>query len=335
MPPSPDLLRLDWAHGNAALQALGAMLAPVVFRRAGHPDFSPFQVAPWADEPHTPPLTGLISRLRGEWPCVHFGRTDRPVGLPEGWQPLTPHDAWGHGYAAHHAWQLAADGPGQLTAHLTLPEGDPIRRLSRHIQADPAAAALDLRLEIEARHATRLPVALHPTLRLDLGRVHLQCRHRGPGCVYPVPAEPSSRLEPDALFRDLAAVPLREGGTVDLSRYPLAVDAEELLQLRDVDGPVQLHYLDAGWTLQLDWDRHHLPDLMLWVSHRGRPQPPWNSRHLALGVEPVCGAFDLGRVALPPADHPLADRTGLALDPATPLTIACRVEAWPLAEGHP
>jgi hypothetical protein len=335
MSASPDLLCLDWPHGQAELQALGAMLAPVVFRRAGHPDFAPFQVAPWADEQHDPPLTGLISRLRGEWPCVPFGRTDRPADLPEGWLPRTPHDPWGHGYASHHAWRLSGPGPGLLEATLTLPEADPVRRLSRHLAADAMAPALDLRLEIEARCATVLPVALHPTLRLDLGRVHLQVAHRGPGCVYPVAAEPSSRLQADARFASLQAVPLREGGTLDLSRFPLAADSEELLQLRDIDGPVHLHYLDAGWTLQLDWDRAMLPDLMLWVSHRGRPQAPWNGRHLALGVEPVCGVFDLGRVAQPPADHPLADRTGLALSPDTPVTLRYRFEAWPLAGAHP
>lgn len=330
-----DSLRLDWPHGLAELQALGAMLAPVVFRQTGHPDFAPFQVAPWADEPHEPPLTGLISRLRGEWPCVPFGRTDRPADLPDSWQPRPPHDPWGHGYASHHAWLLSADRAGHLAATLALPEADAVRRLSRHITADPQAPALDVSLEIEARRATTLPVALHPTLRLDLGRVHLQVAHRGLGCVYPVAAEPSSRLRPDARFESLRAVPLHAGGTLDLSRFPLEADSEELLQLRDIDGPVLLHYLDAGWTLQLDWDRHHLPDLMLWVSHRGRPQSPWSGRHLALGVEPVSGAFDLARIAQPPADHPLADRSGLALSPDAPVTLRYRFEAWPLTGAQP
>ena len=126
-------------------------------------------------------------------------------------------------------------------------------------------------------------------------------------------------------------MPLAEGGTLDLSRFPLPVDTEELLQLRALDGPVVLHYLDAGWSLQLDWDRALLPDLMLWVSHRGRRQAPWNGRHLALGVEPVNGLFDLGRVSAAPAAHPLAQRHGLSLVPGEPLRIAYRLAARPQA----
>ena len=37
-----------------------------------------------------------------------------------------------------------------------------------------------------------IPMALHPTLRLDAGRVQLDISHAGPGLTYPVPAEPSS-----------------------------------------------------------------------------------------------------------------------------------------------
>jgi hypothetical protein len=68
---------------------------------------------------------------------------------------------------------------------------------------------------------------------------------------------------------------------------------------------------------------------MLWVSQRGRAGPPWNRRHCALGVEPLNGAFDLGRVAAPPAGHALADCRGLALRPGTPLRLDYRLTAWP------
>jgi hypothetical protein len=32
----------------------------------------------------------------------------------------------------------------------------------------------------------------------------------------------------------------------------------------------------------------------LWLSNRGRDAYPWDKRFLALGIEPVCAAFDLG-----------------------------------------
>ena len=138
-----------------------------------------------------------------------------------------------------------------------------------------------------------------------------------------------SRLAPDRSFDRLDRVPCADGRALDLTHYPLPFDTEELLLLCGVDGPVVMHYLDTGWALQIDWDRALLPDLMLWVSQRGRAGPPWNRRHCALGVEPLNGAFDLGRVAAPPAGHALADRSGLALRPGAPLRLDYRLAAWP------
>lgn len=334
MPAATDDVRvIAWPHGRAELQRLGGMLAPVRFVAPGHAPFEPLQVAPWADEPQPagqPPLPGILRRLRGEWPCVPFGRSDRPAGLPPGWTSIDAGDGWGHGYASHHDWRwLAGDDPLSLRLQIDLPADSPIARLTRSVRAMPDAPRLEVRLQIEARHACTLPVALHPTLRLDAGRVALSLAHDGPGFTYPVQAEPSSRLQADARFERLSAVPLAAGGSVDLSRYPQSVDSEELLQLTAVRGPVQAHYLDRGWTLTLDWDHAALPDLMLWVSHRGRPMPPWNGRHWALGLEPVHGGFDLGRVAAPPADHPLADRQGLRLAAGERREIAYGFQAAP------
>lgn len=331
---------LDWAHGHLELHRLGAMLAPVVFRAPGRSDFSPLHVAPWIGTPDADGLTGLLAGLRGEWPCVPFGRTDRPDALPAGWTARTPHDGFGHGHGSHHDWDWlpdpAGDGPA-LALGLTLPDTDPVQRLTRIVRARPDAAAVDIELHIEAREPCTWPVALHPTLRLDAGQVHLDIDHGGPGLTYPVPAEPGgrSRLAPDRTFTRLDAVPTVQGPPADLSRYPQPVDSEELLQLMQVERPVTAHYLDPGWSLTLDWDRALLPDVMLWVSHRGRGHAPWNGRNLALGVEPVHGVFDLGRVAAPPAGHPLAVRTGLRLVPGRPLVIRSSLSARPLPARTP
>jgi hypothetical protein len=48
----------------------------------------------------------------------------------------------------------------------------------------------------------------------------------------------------------------------------------------------------------------------------------------------VCGVFDLGRVAAPPSDHPLAPRTGLTLTPGTPLVMHSRFSARPLSAAE-
>ena len=328
-----------WAHGQAELQRLGGMLGPVVFRHEGCADFAPLQVAPWADEPGSEALPGILRRLRGEWPCVPFGRTDRPAKLPLHWLARDPGDAWGHGFASHHDWQwLDDDDPLALTLQIEPGTSQAVKRLTRRVRADASAAALAITLQIEVREPCTLPVALHPTLRLDAGRVELNIAHTGAVLSYPAPAEPGiSRLAPDREFSDLRHAPLADGGLIDLSRYPLPFDTEELLQLQDISAPVRVEYLDSRWSLELDWDRRLLPDLMLWVSHRGRRQAPWNGRHWALGLEPVNGPFDLGRVATPPPGHPAATRVGLKLHPDAPLLLRYGLRATPLrdaAESH-
>lgn len=316
------------------------MLAPVVFRAPGHTDFAPLHIAPWANEPDVDRWPPALARLRGDWPCVPFGRCDRPAGLAPDWAALTPNDAWGHGHAAHHAWRwLASSDPHVLQLQIDLPAEHDIASLTRTVRARPDAPALDLELAITARRQCSVPVALHPTLRLDAGRVQLAIAHNGPGLSYPTPAEPGhSRAAVDARFETLSAVPLAHGGsegagrerTGDFSRFPQPTDSEELLQLMNIRGPVGADYLDAGWRFTLDWDHTLLPDLMLWISHGGRLHAPWNGRHHALGLEPVNSAFDLGRVATPPPAHPLAARAGLALVPGVPCVIRSQMSARPL-----
>lgn len=308
------------------------MLAPVVFHAPGHADFTPLHIAPWADEPDAHRWPPALARLRGDWPCVPFGRIDRPDALPDTWAPRTPNDDWGHGHAAHHDWQWLETGDPQcLQLQITLPEAHDIHRLSRSVRAVPGTAALELELVIEARRPCQLPAALHPTLRLNAGRVRLSVPHHGPGVTYPVAPEPGhSRAAIDARFDSLAAVPLGAGGSADFTTYPQPVDSEELMQLMDIRGAVGVDYLDAGWHLEIDWDRALLPDLMLWVSHGGRHHAPWNGRHYALGLEPVNAALDLGRVAKPPAGHALAARNGLTLTPERPCVIRSRLCARPL-----
>jgi hypothetical protein len=67
---------------------------------------------------------------------------------------------------------------------------------------------------------------------------------------------------------------------------------------------------------------------MLWMSNRGRPEFPWQGQHVALGAEPVNSVFDLGRVARPPAGHPLADRLGIALQAGKTWRTRYRIAAW-------
>ena len=220
---------------------------------------------------------------------------------------------------------------------IDLPAHSAIARLERRVRWLDDGASLRVESTVFARRNVECPVALHPTVRLDAGRVRLRMPSHRAGFTYPVAAEPdASRLRPDARFDALDAVPLvtvspgDDEPSADLTRYPQPFDSEELLQVTQLEGPVRVDYLDLGWTLELDWNRGVLPDLMLWVSHAGRRYAPWNGRHRALGLEPVAGPFDLGRVATPPPAHAMASRRGLELRAGVPLRLDLRLAAWPL-----
>lgn len=326
---------LSWAHGTFDVQSLGGMVGPITFRLPDGRAVQPMQVAPWADEPDSADLPGILRRLRGEWPCVPFG-ADAPRDMPPGWAAdgssfegaTVP-----HGHSANVDWQILPPSPDAVALTCAYPDHHPIRALHRSLRPDPGAAALDITLTVEARRPCRLPFGLHPTFRLPAdGTVELQPPAFRQGRVFPLAADPSSRLLPDATFASLDAVPTREGNTLSLSRLPLDSRNEDLVQLCGVSGGFVLRYPDEGFQIRLTWNADHLPSVLLWLSNRGRTAAPWNGRHLALGVEPVCSAFDLGP-AVSTGTNPIAASgvaTAMAFAPDRPFTTSCRIAAEPL-----
>lgn len=358
--------QLHWRHGQAELRALGGLLGPITFNLADGRSLQPMYIAPWADEPGTDDLPPLLRELRGELPCVPFGRTDLPDGLYQAhlnhspydssspgltrgsgsaakpssadprvkpgdddkkWEPRNPGDDWEHGYSANNVWSHLESDPHFLRIGIDYPAESPIQRLERQITADPDQPALDISLTIWARRDVTVPVALHPTFRVGPQGITVKPGHFKEAVAYPVPAEPSvSQLQPNGSSSDLTAMPAISG-TIDLTHLPIPMKTEELLQLIDCAPPFSLYYDSEGVEMSLWWDQGQLPDVMLWVSNGGRAAFPWNGRNYALGVEPVNGAFDLGRVAAPPTSHPLAARHGLALKKDQPTRLDYRMAA--------
>lgn len=330
--------RLVWDHGSAEVQSLGAMLGPLSLSIGDERELDIMHVAPWAGMTRAGGLPGLMRRLRGEWPCLPFGCTEPPQGLPAAWRTHAPDDGWNHGYAANHHWRCVSADERRIHLAIDYPPGSPIEHVEREIAADPHAPAVDIVLRVWARRPAVLPAGLHPTFRLPqpAGRVRVVL---GPNDgIFSYPAQPAgaiSRLLSDtrsASLANLAGV----DGPVDLAHLPLAAPAEELLQVRAIGSagtgaPFALHYLDYDACVGLWWDTAQLPDLLLWVSNGGRIHFPWMSNHLALGAEPVNSLFDLGRVATAPAGHPLADRLGIAITPDAPWETRYRIAAWPQA----
>ncbi len=322
---------IAWAHGMASVQSLGGMLGPVLFLLPDGRQVAPLHVAPWFHEPDRARHPAIIRELRGEWPCVPFG-ADGPRDLPDGWLATGESFAGAevpHGHSANTEWRFTDLGPQSVELVCDYPDTHPVERLRRRIAAVPDAPALEVTLEIAVRRPCALPVGLHPTLRLPVGgTATLVPPAFRQGRVFPLDVEPGQGLlEPGATFAALDAVPTRAGGAMSLLALPLAAETEELVQLCGVEGTVRLRHPAEGWQVRLDWDAGIFPSLLLWISNRGRHCPPWNGRHLALGVEPVCAAFDLGP-AVSNAPNPIAQAgvtTALHLDPAHPFVTRYRL----------
>lgn len=282
--------QFSWAHGAGEIHALGGMLGPLVFALPSGRSFQPFHVSPWAGEHGIESLPAILQNLRGEWPCVPFGAARRDA-LQGDWADLVldePLDLPPHGISSNAVWRFNAD----TDLVLDYPEDSPVSRLEREIRPDPNAAAIDILLRIHARKAVHWPIGLHPTFRLPASGVWLSTD--SPGMVFPAEVEPGvSRLTPAARFDHLASVPGTQG-PLDLTRLPLPGATEELVQLIAPRGQLRLTFLEERVEMRMDWDESIFPGLLIWLSNRGRRASPWSGRHLALGLEPVCAAFDLG-----------------------------------------
>jgi hypothetical protein len=325
-----DERRLDWPHGRLAVQRLGAMLAPVTFRLPDGREVSPLHVAPWAGEPGTETLPGVLRRLRGEWPCVPFGGGQIPP-LEGDWAGMVPETGeFLHGEGSNRDWTWEAAPPDALRLSLDHLPGNPVRRLEREIRPDPEAAAVDLSLTIHPARDARLPIGLHPVFRVPEDGAGLRIDPGAGGAVLTFPgavAPGVSRFLPAAEAPSLAEIPLLGGGWVDARRLPLPWVTEELVQIAGASGRVALDYPAERFRCTLAWDPVLFPSLMLWFSNRGLADPPWSGRHLALGVEPVAAAFDLG-TAISTADNPIARRgiaTAASFRAGVPVTTRYRI----------
>lgn len=331
----PHQQSLAWDHGVVALQSLGGMIGPTVFVLPDGRQVSPFHIAPWHADEVSPDLPGILHRLRGEWPCVPFG-ADGSHDLPRGWQADGASFAGAdvpHGHSSNVDWQFVDAGEGAIGMVCHYPDRHPVKSLHRVVRPDPASAALDVTLIVTVRRPCRLPIGLHPTFRLPrTGQAELVPPAFRQGRVFPMMIEATSLLAPGATFSALDAVPLAAGGVISLSRLPMPGRNEDLAQLCGVSGDFVLRYPGEGFQLRLGWNTDHFPSVLLWVSNRGRSYAPWNSRHTALGVEPVCSAFDLGP-AVSTAANPIAEGgtpTAVAFAPDRDFVTQYRIAVEPL-----
>lgn len=298
-----EVFTLHWDHGRAEVQTLGGMLGPAYFK-LGAREVQPFAIMPWGEDSGAShaALPGILQRTRGEWPCVPFGAPTAPEGLPKHWQPPKPQPVCPdfHGYSANNHWEVLERSETALRLGITYPDNHPIERLEREVFGVSGQSALQCRLHITARADVTLPIALHPCFALSSApqKTEIVADFEF-GKTLPFQAEKGvSRLLPDVDFAEL--------GTI--SRLPLPYATEEIVQLCGAKGPIALLNHEAGYRVDLKYDQALFPSVLLWVSNRGRSEYPWLSRFEGVGIEPLCGAFDLGSDVSNWAENPIAKR---------------------------
>lgn len=293
---------LRWDSGRARLARRGAMLTDLEFDLPDGRRIAPLHKAPWLGEALPDGVPPLLADLQGEWPCVPFGMA--PEGTLAGdWAGLSRlSDPWPHGFAANHDWEITPDGPQSVQAEIAYPATDPIHHLTRRVSGVSGKAAVEIDLGIHMRSKACLPIGLHPVFRLPTATGQARLCPGGYDQVFCYPGDTGGTpgISSPAPFRleDLT------GLGFDPMALPYPDRSETLLMLSGTDGTFTLENHAENYRVTLDWDASDFPSLMLWISNGGRSAPPWNGRHWALGVEPLCSAFDLG-CSISAAENPL------------------------------
>ncbi|MFN3171726.1 MAG: hypothetical protein ACE37E_13665 [Hyphomicrobiales bacterium] len=227
------------------------------------------------------------------------------MGRPSPWL----RDAPPHGESSNRVWDWLDGDEKRLALHLNYPDEHPIVWVEREIIPDPNAPAIDCVLRVMPRTDCCLPIGVHPTFALPttIGAARIGTSKARHICSYPGSLEPGADIFPaDTLFNDLRDAPAHSGGQIDASRVPFEAAGEDLLQMVGVEeGFAALDNHEAGYRATLTWNAKYFPSLLIWYSNRGRQHAPWNGRHTALGLEPICSAFDLG-AGIASARNPIA-----------------------------
>jgi hypothetical protein len=319
---------LNWSHGSATVNALGGMVGPVEFALPDQRRARPFSIFPWhnekpaLDEPERSPL---LSHARGDWFCAPFGiaRPDAD-GMDPDWQSVFKPEVKqrAHGTAAHSRWRLSDRGDDFLEVIFDeFPQG-PLKSVRRRVTANPQAPAITCEIEVEVSQSCRMPMGLHPTFRLPMMPQTLQLKpgEFRFGVTFPGRFEQTSPLFASGQrFSKLTAVPTRDGGVVDATKLPFARPVDDIVQLCAIDGNFCIENHEDGYETFMQWDAEKLPSCIVWICSGGRTRAPWGGRYFAVGVDPICSAFDLGQ-HISSAENPLAKagiRTAVELDPAS------------------
>lgn len=246
---------------------------------------SPYARAPWLPDEIGDAMPVLLSHLRGDFFCLPFG--PQRNGPP-------------HGEAANGEWKLEESPADELRLSMTASDAD--CSVTKSIGTRSGHAALYLQNTLKGLEGD-WSYGSHPILDFSgveegQGRVSTSA-FRWASTYHGLFADPVNKeyqsLRPGALFDSLEAVPMMDGGSADLTRYPARQGFEDLVMLVNEQGEAPFAWtacvLDGyvWFSLKKTCD---FPATLFWISNGGRHSEPWNGRHLKrLGLEEVCSYF--------------------------------------------
>ena len=271
---------------RAHLTADAGMLAPVEFK-LGERTVAPYSVSPWLPEEVGDDLPPLLKFLRGDFLCLPFGPQDD--GPPHG---DTANARWSEKQVDRNRIDLSidcADTGASVVKHISLGEDHPAVYQEHRITG----------------LSGKWSYGNHPIFDcsgLPEGSARVSVSPFRWGSVYqgvfsnPEAGERQCLLH-GATFDSLDAVPLLDGGTADLTRWPSREGFDDLVMM--VNEPATEAQPFAWSALVMDgyvWfslkNPEDFPATLFWMSNGGRDGAPWNARHLGrLGIEEVCSHF--------------------------------------------
>ncbi|MBL8995143.1 MAG: hypothetical protein JNM63_17480 [Spirochaetia bacterium] len=310
-------------HAEAAVTVTGGQVAPVTFK-LGAKKIQPFSVAPWAGEKDSTKLIPIIRALRGDFFCLPFGGNAAAYGKEK--YPV-------HGETANANWKLESLSENKAASGIHLSLQTKIRpgRVDKKCFLVPGQTVIYSRHTVSGMKGKINP-GLHAMLefpdREGSGRISTSAFKYGqvfPG-AFENPAQGGYQsLKPGAEFSSLDSVPMWNGGSADLTRYPARRGFEDLaIVFADPDLPfawTAVAFPKEGYVFFTLKDPRALSATVFWITNGGRHYAPWSGRHVnRMGLEEVTAYFHYG-IKESVEDNPISQkglRTCVDMDPSKP-----------------
>ncbi len=252
----------------------------------------PLNTAPWYNEKLDDSIPPMLKLLRGDFFCAPFGASD-----------ILKDEDRDHGATSNDKWNLVSKDEQSIELKLgkKVSGADIVKRIK--LKKEHPVVYQEHRL---TGGNGKIPIGHHLMLKVP-EKVYLSFSNFlfGETPDVPVEADPErgfSLLKYPQHFKSLKEVKTINDRDIDLSRYPIYGDNEDLLMLKS-DESLNFAWSAAsaprnGWLWFAIKDPRALKYTIFWLSDGGRKYPPFSSRHRrVIGIEEVTSFFHLGHTA--------------------------------------